>query len=110
MLEQISLLFFIIGLGLSWFALPVLVKERTTYSNFLVAILYLLLWNSEYIAAVIMVFAVLFFLKVSDDTNSGPLKVILSHVMYIMLFTFILRKLKDIGVQYLIELNLQNIK
>jgi hypothetical protein len=42
--------------------------------------------------------------------NPIKLEAILSHLLYIMVFTFIFRKLKDASMQYLIEINLQNIK
>lgn len=110
MSEIISILFFLIGLGLSWLILPWIVKNNATYSRPLVAILFLLLWNSEYMAASIFIFAVLFYLKESINENSLNLERILSQLLYIMLFTFIFRKIKDASMQYFIELNLQNIK
>ena len=110
MSELISILFFLIGLVLSWLMLPLIVKERLSYSNFLVDILFLLLWNSEYMAASIFAFAVLFYLKESAAENLLNLKTILSNLLYIMIFTFVFRKIKDISMQYIIEHNLQNIK
>ena len=110
MSEIISILFFLIGLGLSWLMMPWIVKDNATYSRPLVAILFLLLWNSEYMAASIFIFAILFYLKESATANILNLESILSHLLYIMIFTFVFRKIKDVGMQYIIELNLQNIK
>jgi hypothetical protein len=110
MSEFVSVLFFLIGLGLSWLMLPWIIKEKASYSRPLVAILFLLLWNSEYMAASIFIFAILYYLKESFDGNSFQLEMILTHLLYIMLFTFIFRKIKDVSMQYFIELNLQNIK
>jgi hypothetical protein len=110
MSEIISILFFLIGLGLSWLMMPWLVKEKTNYSKSLVAVLFLLLWNSEYTAACIFIFAILYYLKEVSIGNPIKLEAILSHLLYIMVFTFIFRKLKDASMQYLIEINLQNIK
>ena len=110
MSEIISILFFLIGLGLSGLMMPWIVKDNATYSRPLVAILFLLLWNSEYMAASIFIFAILFYLKETTTANILNLESILSHLLYIMLFTFIFRKFKDASMQYIIELNLQNIK
>jgi hypothetical protein len=110
MSEIISILFFLIGLGLSWLMMPWIVKDNATYSRPLVAILFLFLWNSEYVAASIFIFAVMYYLKEIASSNVLTLETILSHILYIMIFTFIFRKIKDIGMQYIIELNLQNIK
>jgi hypothetical protein len=110
MSEIISILFFLIGLGLSWLMMPWLAKDNATYSKPLVAILFLLLWNSEYMAVSIFIFAILFYLKESATSNILNLEIILSHLLYIMIFTFVFRKIKDVGMQYIIELNLQNIK
>jgi hypothetical protein len=110
MSEIISILFFLIGLGLSWLMLPWIVKNNAPYSRPLVAILFLFLWNSEYMAASIFVFAILYYLKEVSSENPIKLEAILSHLLYIMVFTFIFRKLKDASMQYLIEINLQNIK
>lgn len=110
MSELISILFFLIGLGLSWLMLPWVVKDTVSYSRPLIGILFLLLWNSEYMALSIMVFAILYYIKESNTTSSFTLEMTLHHLLYIMFFTFLLRKIKDVGMQYFIELNLQNIK
>ncbi len=110
MSEIVSILFFLIGLGLSWLLLPLMVKDRFSFSKPLVAILFLLLWNSEYMAASILIFAILFYVKEWNKENDFNLEKVLSHLLFIMLFTFIFRKIKDVSMQYFIELNLQNIK
>ena len=111
MTELVSILFFLIGLVGALLLKPLIIKVDIPYSNAITVILYLLLWNSEYLAASISLFAVFFMLKEEISAmNQEKLQLILSHYLYILLFSFLFRKLKDISMQYIIELNLQNIK
>lgn len=84
---------------------------KKTYLNTLMTILFLLFWNSEYLAGSVLLFAVLFYLKTNEiESNQNQLELILKHFLFVIVFTFIFRKIKDIGMQYFIEINLQNIK
>jgi len=115
MIELVSLVFFLVGLGLLMglhrFFIKATGTPHTNYSQILSAILFLFIWNSEYVASSILVFALFFLLRSNEHTqNEITLKLILTNLLYIMTFSFIFRKLKDVGLQSLNEILLQNIK
>lgn len=106
MIEVISILLFVLGISLSWILFPVFVKQNYTYSKILVAIFFLLLWNSEFLATCILFSAVLFYMKNKEEIDLNHIESLLKHFLFALLFSFIFRKLKDASMQYLIEINL----
>ncbi len=107
MTELISILLFLIGLGLMY-SLQNIILGKSSYSflKMMNLIFFFLLWNSEFQATSICLFAILFFLK-NDDKEQ--LTIILKNLVYVMLIVFVFRKIKDVSMQYLIEKNLQQI-
>lgn len=115
MIELVSLVFFLVGLGLLMSLHRFFIKTTGTpyasYAKVLSAILFLFIWNSEYVASSILVFALFFILRNNEPSqNEITLKLILTNLLYVMTFSFIFRKLKDVGLQSLNEILLQNIK
>mgnify|MGYP003523014989 CR=1 FL=1 len=108
MTELISILLFLIGLGLMYSLQSIIIKNHDEiYLKYFNILCFFLVWNSEYVATSICFFAILFYTK-SDDKDQ--LNSILKNLIYVMLFSFVFRKLKDVGMQYFIEQNLQHIK
>lgn len=108
MTELISILLFLIGLGLMYSLQSFIVKNHDEiYLKYFNIICFFLVWNSEYLAISVCFFALLFYLKNEDKEQ---LNQILKNLIYAMLFAFIFRKLKDVGMQFFIEQNLQHIK
>jgi hypothetical protein len=108
MTELISILLFLIGLGLMHGLQKLFVpNSNDSLMRMMNIVFFFLVWNSEYVAMSIAFFAIIFYIK-NDDREQ--LISILKNLIYVMLFAFIFRKLKDVGMQFLIEQNLQHIK
>lgn len=108
MIELASILLLLVGLGLMhWSQHIFLGSNNLTYSKLTNLIFFFFIWNSEYLATSVMFLAILHFVK---DENQESLTILLKNLVYVMLFAFIFRKVKDVGMQFLLEQNLQNIK
>ena len=106
--ELISILLFLIALGLMYSLQTIfIVNSSDSYLKMMNLVFFFFLWNSEYLATSVSFFAILFYLKNEDKEQ---LSLLLKNLIYVMLFAFIFRKLKDVGLQYLIEQKLQQIK
>lgn len=108
MTELISILLFLIGLGLMQSLQRIFVDNtKANYLRMMNIVFFFLVWNSEYVAMSITLFTIIFYIKNEDKEELG---IILKNLIYVMLFAFIFRKIKDVGMQYLIEQKLQHIK
>jgi hypothetical protein len=106
MIELISVLLLIVGLGLMTILQKMILGHAgPPFLKLMNVIFFFFFWNSEYVASSILLFAILFYLKTEDKDS---LTMILKNLVYVMLFAFIFRKLKDLGMQYILEQNLQN--
>lgn len=109
MTDLIGLLFLLIGLSLMHSLQNIFVGSSTNNSllKLMNLIFFFFLWNSEYLATSVCLFAILFYLK-NDDKEQ--LCYILKNLVYVMLIAFVFRKIKDVSMQYFIEQKLQQIK
>lgn len=108
MTEVISILFFIIGIGVSFLLCRTTISGNELDTNnykLIPPLFFIFLWNSEYIAAAILFFALMYYKNDTIDFQN-----ILRLFFYTLVFTVLFRKVKDAIMQYFIELNLEHIK
>jgi hypothetical protein len=104
MLELISVLLLIVGLVLMTMLQKVILGHAgPSFLKLMNVIFFFFFWNSEYLASSVFLFAILYYLKTEDKES---LTLVLKNLVYVMLFAFIFRKLKDLGMQYVLEQNL----
>ena len=108
MIELVSILLLLVGLGLMHLSQRFFLGTTSeSYLKLMNLILFFFFWNSEYLASSLLFFAILFYIKHEDQNK---LTILLKNLLYVMLFAFIFRKIKDVGMQFILEQNLQNIK
>lgn len=108
MTELINIVFFILGIGVSFYISSMSrknVDENSKIYKMMPPLFFIFLWNSEYIAVAILFFAFIYLKNTTSDVDN-TLKILL----YTLIFTVFFRKIKDMSMQYLIELNLEQIK
>ena len=111
MTEAVSILFFALAvtivMGFRTVVTRTHIDDNMKYIPYFCGVLFFLVWNSEYVA-MSMIIGITLYLIQNTENKSEAVLLVFKNVIYVLISTFILRKIKDMSLQYVIEMNLQH--